>query len=230
MLRSPSARVATFALACSVSVLCSQAQTAAPADQGPAQTAPGASSPQLTIRTNNKTNSAVPADSQNAPEAQKYIAREFGPGFLLAEKMPVLLGDLDGDGTEDAVFIVTGGNPLVSAGAFNFNVLDPYDGFWSFADPTLNTQMRQTEPGPHYCVLVAHDWRGEKAKAKYVLINLPFKQISLIPTTMGSGRLVRKKDKKIVAAIATIERDGQTGAVFWNGRTYKFVQLGNVDD
>jgi hypothetical protein len=79
-------------------------------------------------------------------------------------------------------------------------------------------------------VLVAHDWRGEKAKAKYVFINLPFKQISLTPTTMGSSMFKRKKDKKIVAAISTVENDGQLGAVFWTGHTYKFVQLGNVDD
>lgn len=144
--------------------------------------------------------------------------------------MPVLLGDLDGDGTEDAVFIVTGGNPIVSAGAFNYTVLDPYDGYWSFGDPTLNSHVTQTEAGPHYFVLVSHDWRGEKAKAKYVFINLPFKQISLTPTTMGSSMFKRKKDKKVVAAISTVENDGQLGAVFWTGRTYKFVQLGNVDD
>jgi hypothetical protein len=45
---------------------------------------------------------------------------------------------------------------------------------------------------------------------------------------MGAGLL--KKNKKVVAAIATVESDGQQGAVFWNGRTYKFVQLGNQDD
>lgn len=222
MLNSPSARVAVFALASFVSVVSVQAQTAAPA-QGS-----DPSSPQLTIRTTNKTNSVVAADSQNQPDAQKYIAREFGPGYLLAQGQPVLLGDLDGDGTEDAVFIVTGGSPLIGAGAFNYTVLDPYDGYWSFGDPKLNTHVAQTDAGPHYYVLVVHDWRGEKAKAKYVFINLPFKQIGLSPTKMGAGLL--KKNKKVVAAIATVESDGQQGAVFWNGRTYKFVQLGNQDD
>jgi hypothetical protein len=228
MLRSPSVRVAALALASSLSVLCGQAQTAASAGQASQNT--DADSPQLTVRTNNRTNTTVSPDSQNSPDAQKYIAREFGPGFQLAKTMPVLLGDLDGDGTEDAVFIVTGGNPIVSAGAFNYTVLDPYDGYWSFGDPTLNSHVTQTEAGPHYFVLVAHDWRGEKAKAKYVFINLPFKQISLTPTTMGSSMFKRKKDKKIVAAISTVENDGQLGAVFWTGHTYKFVQLGNVDD
>jgi hypothetical protein len=27
-----------------------------------------------------------------------------------------------------------------------------------------------------------------------------------------------------------VEQDGQTGAMFWNGKTYKFVQLGNQDE
>jgi hypothetical protein len=142
--------------------------------------------------------------------------------------MPGLLGDLAGDGLEAAVFIVTGGMPLVGAGAFNYTVLDPYDGYWSFGDPKLNTHVTQTDPGPHYYVLIAHDWRGEKAKAKFVFINLPFKEISLTPTTLGAKR--SQKNKKIVAALATVESDGQTGAVFWDGKTYKFVQLGNLDD
>jgi hypothetical protein len=229
MLKSPAVRVAAFASACFLATLSAAAQTAAPANQGSAPSDPA--TPQLTIRTNGKSiPTTVPADSRNAPDAQKYIAREFGPGFVLAPNMPVLLGDLDGDGLEDAIFIVTGGNPMIGAGAFSYTVLDPYDGYWSFSDPTLNMHIGQTDPGPHYYVLVAHDWRGEKAKAKFVFINLPFKQISLTPTTLNTSRFKRSKDKKIVAAIATIESDGQTGAVFWDGRTYKFVQLGNVDE
>jgi hypothetical protein len=237
MLTAPSIRIAAFAAACLMFSFCAKAQMAAPADQG---TAPGASSsqpapeeptpPQLAIRTKGKSiPTTVPADSKNFPDAQKYIERNFGPGYLLAPKMPVLLGDMDGDGLEDAVFIVSGGNPLIGAGAYEYTVLDPYDGYWSFGDPTLNAHIRQTDAGPHYYVLIAHDWRGEKPKAKYVFINLPFKQISLTPTMLG-GRFTRKRDKKLIAALATVENDGQTGAVFWNGRTYKFVQLGNVDD
>jgi hypothetical protein len=142
----------------------------------------------------------------------------------------VLLGDLDGDGREDAVFVATGGSPLVGAGAFGYNVIDPYDGYWSFADPALNAHVPQVDPGPHYLLLIAHDWQGEKARAKYVVMNLPFKQISLTPTTMGSGGMFKNREKKVVAAIATVEQDGQTGAMFWNGKTYKFVQLGNEDE
>lgn len=139
-----------------------------------------------------------------------------------------MLGDLDGDGLEDAVFIASGGSPLISAGAFNYSVIDPYDGYWSFADPKLNANVPRTDPGPHYFVLIAHDWQGEHAKAKFVIMNLPFQHISLTPTTMGKGRFSRSK--KIVDALATVERDGQTGAVFWDGKAYKFVQLGNVED
>jgi hypothetical protein len=232
MLKSPVFRIAAFASATCLSVFCAQAQSAAaPQGSTPAASSPQyVSTPQLTVRGKGGTEvpTTVSADGRNLPDAQKYIDREFGPGYVLESKMPVLLGDLDGDGLEDAVFIVKGGNPLVGAGAFNYTVVDPYDGYWSFGDPSLNAHVTQTDPGPHYRVLIAHDWLGEKTKAKFVFINLPFKQISLTPTTLATGLL--KKNKKTVAAIATIESDGQEGAVFWNGRTYKFVQLGNVED
>lgn len=234
MLTSPAVRIAAMATAFCLSIACAQAQSAASSNQAStpaAQANPPMenSSPQLTVRTNGTRINTVSPQSKDQPDAQKYIEREFGPGFKLAPNMPVLLGDLDGDGREDAVFIVTGGNPMMSAGAFGYSVLDPYDGYWSFSNPSLNAHMTLTDPGPHYLVLVAHDWKGEKPKAKFVFINLPFTQISLTPTTLPSG-LLKRKSKKVVAAIATVENDGQTGAVFWTGHTYKFVQLGNVDE
>ncbi len=225
MLKSPALRVVLLASVCGIPAFGLFGQSEAPSPSA-TQVASADSQPQLAIRTDGTRTTT--ADGKSIPDVQKYIEREFGPGFLLDPKMPVLLGDLDGDGQEDAVFIVRGGNPMVGAGAFNFTVLDPYNGYWSFGDPNLTAHITQTDPGPHYTLLIAHDWRGEKAKAKFCFINLPFKQISLQPTRLQSG--VFKKSKKVVAAIATIETDGQTGAVFWNGRTYKFVQLGNVDD
>ncbi|HEY3929602.1 MAG TPA: hypothetical protein VGL89_14620 [Candidatus Koribacter sp.] len=230
MLKSPLVRCAALASASLLSACLAGAQNAAPAVQAPAQPA-DPHNPQLTLRVDGKTvPTTVSVDPKNFPDAQKYITREFGPGYIVAANMPVLLGDLDGDGLEDAVFIVTGGNPLLGAGAFGYTVLDPYDGYWSFGDPNLNAHITQTDPGPHYLVLISHDWRGEKAKAKYVFINLPFKQISLTPTTLGASHFKKGKEKKVIAAIATLETDGQQGAVFWNGKTYKFIQLGNVDE
>ena len=219
MQKTPPLRLLVLVSTCALAFWCAQAQTAPGSNA-----AAGAADPQLATRGAENASAAT-----SVPEAKKYIAREFGPTFKLAENQPILRGDLDGDGREDIVFIVTAGsNPLVGAGAFDYTVLDPYDGFWSFSDPALNSHIAQVDPGPHYYVLVAHDWQGEKAKAKFVFMNLPFKQISLTPTTMGSRSLFKKnKDKKIVAAIATVENDGQTGAVFWTGKTYKFVQLGD---
>ncbi len=192
--------------------------------QAPTQQA--SSEPQLTIRTEGT--KVLTGDTHNEFDAQKYLTREFGPGFKLAKNMPVLLGDMDGDGREDAAFVVTGGSPMLSAGAFNYKVIDPYDGYWSFADPKLNMHVPMTDPGPHYYICIAHDWKGEQPKAKFVIFNLPFKSISLTPTNQASGPW--KKSKKIVAAMATTEADGQQGAVVWNGSDYKFMQLGNTED
>lgn len=220
MLKSPPLRVLTLASVCCLVLACAQAQTSPIASSSPD------ANPQLATR------GAENANPTSVPEAEKYILREFGPGFKLAKNQPILRGDLDGDGREDVIFIATGTSPLVSAGAFGYTVLDPYDGFWAFSDPALNAHIAQVEPGPHYFVLVAHDWQGEKAKAKYVFMNLPFKQLSLTPTALGSHSLFKhnNKDKKIVAAIAVVESDGTQGAVFWNGKTYKFVELGDGDE
>lgn len=224
MLKTQWCRMAVIAAACGLSAGSVWAQNS------PVVSGEPTPEPQLTVRDANghTVPTTVPADASKLPEAQKFVAREFGPGYQLAQNQPVLLGDLDGDGREDAVFIVTGTSPLIGAGAFHYTVLDPYDGYWSFSDPNLNTHISQTDPGPHYYLLVAHDWRGETPKAKFVFINLPFQRISLTPTTLGSSAF--KKNKKVVAAIATIESDGQEGAVFWTGKTYKFVQLGNTED
>jgi hypothetical protein len=218
MFKSYASRCAGLALACCIPWLCAEAQGSAPARQNP----------ELTTRNPRENPAPPPADSKPVSDEQKYITREFGPGFKLVKTFPVLYGDLDGDGVEDAVFVVTGGSPMLSAGAFNYTVIDPYDGYWSFADPSLNAHVTQTDPGPHYYLLLSHDWRGEHPKMKFVIFNLPFKEISLTPTTMGGGSY--KKGKKIVAAIATVERDGQQGAVIWNGKQYKFVQLGNSEE
>ena len=194
-----------------------------------AQTKKPAPDPQLSNRGSEAKPSTYVGTVEDLGAAQNYIAREFGPGYKLAKDMPVMVGDLDGDGKEDVVMVVTGGSPLLSAGAFNYTVIDPYDGYWSFSDPNLNAHLPQMEPGPKYYLLLAHDWKGETAKMKFVMMNLPFKQISLTPTAMG-GPKAKKGKKTIVAAISTVERDGQQGAVFWNGKEYKFVQLGNTEE
>ena len=141
----------------------------------------------------------------------------------------MLLGDLDGDGTEDAVFIVTGGSPLIGAGAFNYTVLDPYDGYWSFGDPKLNTHVAQTDAGPHYYVLVVSRLAGREGQGE-IRVHQSAVQADCVSRRPKWARDCLRKNKKVVAAIATVESDGQQGAVFWNGRTYKFVQLGNQDD
>lgn len=166
----------------------------------------------------------VPADAAGLPDPAEYIAKQFGPGYVLAPKLPPLLGDLDGDSQEDVVFIVTGGKPVLSSGAFGFKVIDPYTSYWALGNPSYTTQIPRIEPGTHYNLLIAHSWRGSEPTLKFVVINLPFVKVSLEPS-------YNKKKKRTVAAISTLEYDGQTGAIIWDGRTgYKFYQLGSVED
>ena len=59
----------------------------------------------------------APSLAPRTPGAQDdktaMMAREFGPRFTLLPDFPIMAGDLDGDGTEDLVFVVTGKNPLL---------------------------------------------------------------------------------------------------------------------
>ena len=47
------------------------------------------------------------ADPQPANDNQAVISEQFGSQFVLVQNFPVLTGDFNGDGAEDAVFVVT---------------------------------------------------------------------------------------------------------------------------
>ena len=62
-------------------------------------------------------------------------------------------------------------------------------------------------------------WRANEPKAKFVIINLPFKQV-------GIKRLMLKK--KPVAAIFAEESGGEhtNSALSWDGKKYHYQPLG----
>ncbi len=165
----------------------------------------------------------VPSKEANLPNPAEYIKKEFGPDYVLDPSIPPLLGDLDGDGEEDAVFAVTGGNPMMGGGAFNFKVIDPFTSYWALGNPSYTKYLGHLEPGPRRYVLIAHSWRSANPSPKFAIINLPFVKLSLTPT-------FNKKKKKTVAAIIMSEREGQTGAILWKGKDYKYVPLGSNED
>lgn len=63
-------------------------------------------------------------------------------------------------------------------------------------------------------------WRAATPKAKFVIINLPFKQITV--------RKLMVKKKSVMAIYAEESgSDEMTSAVFWDGKKYHYQPLGS---
>lgn len=154
------------------------------------------------------------APSSSAPiDAQQYVAAQFGPAFTLLAKPGTMVGDLDADGAEDAIFVATAKNPLLDEAEFHYRTIDPYNTFYGFGDPRVTMQFTSQEGQPRY-ILVVHNWRAATPKAKFVIINLPFEKLAL-------ARIAVKK--KVVPCIAVEDRTGAVSSVYWNGKQYKWV-------
>lgn len=138
---------------------------------------------------------------------------------------PVLTGDFDGDGVEDAIIIARNKNALIGAGAYGYKVLDPFHERYGWNKPQITGEFNAHDPLHNLHMLIIHGagpdgWRAEKPKAKYVLINIPLEQVSL------SRAMLKKKP---VDAIRVEESDTISSLVFWDGKTYRYVPGGAMN-
>ena len=153
-----------------------------------------------------------PAPQPAAPaDAQQLVTREFGPGFTVDAKFPPMEADLDRDGQPDLVLVVQGKDPLVNQDDYHYKPVDPYDSYFGWGDPRITVQFSATNADVTRYVLVLHDWK--QPKAKFLMINLPFEQISI-------ARLRLKK--KTVTALHLDESSGIAADVYWDGKKYKW--------
>jgi hypothetical protein len=159
-------------------------------------------------------NPVAPDTAAERPDPVK-IAQQFGPLFQAVKNSPVLLGDLDGDGAEDAVIVATAENPLIDAEKFQFKVFDPLSASFGFSNPRETSQFNLEGGGAPRYVLVVQSWRAPKLK--FVLINVPFQKLAL-------GRVLVKK--KVYPAILAIEETGDKSAVYWDGKKWKWREDG----
>ena len=150
--------------------------------------------------------------------AEATIEKEFGVGYKLAPKQPILVGDFDADGEEDVVFVVTGKNPLTDEAGHNYKVIDPYNSYFGYGNPKVTYGFVSMSAEEQRLLMVIHSWKAPTPKAKFVIINLPFEKIST-----GSFRL----KKKSVSAITAEEPGGVASAVFWDGKKYKWEAYGS---
>lgn len=161
---------------------------------------------------------------QDAPKPQDYITAQFGASFVYLEKFPVITGDLDGDGTEDAIFVTTNKeNALLDEDQYHYKVIDPYDEYFGWGDPRVTSTFNAHDPSQIKFVLIVHDWRSANPKAKLVVINLPFEKLSLsrVPT--------KNKKRKIAPALLAEDLGGLTSAIYWDGKKYKWTSMSGMD-
>jgi hypothetical protein len=154
-----------------------------------------------------------------------FVQKEFGSTCTLMPGPPVLTGDLDGDGVEDAVIIAKCKNALVDQGENNFAVIDPYYSFFGYGNTRITTQFASEVPEQRgISLLVIHGagpeaWRSPTPKAKFLVINMPFKQI-------GLKKMVLKKKSVLALYIEETGADQMTSALFWDGKKYRYVPIG----
>ena len=175
--------------------------------------------------------SFVALAQQSAPPATSavdddFIQKQFGSTCKLMPGPPQLKADLDGDGIEDLVVAGHCTNPLADQAEDNFTVVDPYNAFYGYGDTKITTQFASEDPATRGLVLLVihgdgpEGWRAAKPKAKFVIINLPFKQIAAKKLTVK---------KKTVMAIYAEETGGDhmTSATFWDGKKYRYQPIGS---
>jgi hypothetical protein len=158
----------------------------------------------------------------------EYIHKEFGDNCSLLGGPPQFVGDLDGDGVDDLVIAGRCKNPMADQDEYGFRVSDPYDSFLGFGDVKVTSTFASDEPERKgVCLLIVHGvgpegWRSDKLKPKFLLINLPFKNLAV-------KRLAVKK--RTVLGIYMEEKgegESTSSVLFWDGKKYHYQQLGST--
>lgn len=169
----------------------------------------------------------APAKSPVPAVTDAYVHKEFGDNCSLIAEPPQFVGDLDGDGVDDLVVAARCKNPLADQAEHGFLVADPYNSFMGFGNVKITSTFASDEPDRKgISLLIVHGvgsdaWQSGKAKPKFLLINLPFK-------TLTVKRLTLKK--RTVLGIYMEERgegESTSSVIFWDGKKYRYQVLGS---
>src|SRR5579872_1745278 len=160
----------------------------------------------------------------------EFIHQQFGDNCSLLSGPPQFVGDMDGDGIDDLVVAARCKNPMADKDEYSFVVADPYDSSLGFGDVKVTSTFASDVPERRgVCLLIIHGaekdaWRAEKPKSKFLLINLPFKSLTV-------KRLSTKKREMLGIYMEEVgEGEDTSSVVFWDGKKYRYTQLGSTLD
>src|SRR5690348_8955156 len=171
---------------------------------------------------------AAPSAPKAPAELVDLVKKQFGPDFTIVTESPtarivgstgmgdepkdwspLLTGDFNGDGVEDAILIARNKNPNIGADAYHYKVIDAHNGHFGYGDPQVTADFNAEDPLHNMILLIIHGagkegWRAAGPKAKFVLLNIPFTRVSV-------ARALLKK--KPLDAIRVDESDTVTSLV-----------------
>jgi hypothetical protein len=168
------------------------------------------------------------AKSPSPRVTDEYIHKQFGENCSLLDGPPQFVADMDGDGVDDLVIAARCKNPMADQDEYSFRVSDPYDTFLGFGDVKVTSTFASDEPERRgLSLLVVHGdgataWKSDTPKAKFLLINLPFR-------TLAVKKLALKK--RTVLGVYMEERgegEDTSSVVYWDGKKYRYQQLGST--
>jgi hypothetical protein len=183
----------------------------------------------LAAAQNKKQQPPPPAHAKSPSPAvtDEFIQKQFGDNCSLLAGPQQFVADLNDDGVDDLVVAARCKNPMADKDEYSFVVADPYDAFLGYSDVKVTSTFASDAPERRgISLLIIHGqgkdaWRAEKPGAKFLLINLPFR-------TLAVKRLALKK--KTILGIymeETGEGEQTSSVVFWDGKKYKYEQLGS---
>lgn len=152
----------------------------------------------------------------------EYIHKEFGENCSVLPGPPQFVGDLDGDGIDDLVVAARCKNPMADQAEFGFVVTDPYNSFLGFGNVKVTSTFASDAPERKgVSLLIVHGvgdeaWRSDKTKPKFLLINLPFK-------TLTVKRLALKK-RTVLGIYMEEQGEGEatSSVIFWDVKKQKY--------
>ncbi|SRR6266567_5975311 len=170
---------------------------------------------------------SLAAQQSTAAPDNDFVHKQFSDSCSLVPQFPPMTGDMNGDGVEDIVIVAHCKNALIDQDEHNYQVVDPLDAYYGYGNPRITTGFAPDDPKLRgIALLVIHGsgpdaWRSPTPQAKFVIINLAVKTITV------KKMKISKKRSATAIYVEEAGADQMTSALFWDGKKYRYDPLGS---